>query len=66
MEIFLNGQKKVLERKISLVELIHQLGLDEKWVVAELNGEALIKKDYAQTFLSQGDHIELVRAVSGG
>ncbi|MBI1871019.1 MAG: sulfur carrier protein ThiS [Chlamydiae bacterium] len=66
MEIILNGQKKILDKKMSLIELIHQLGLDEKWVVAELNGEALIKKDYVQTFLSAGDHIELVRAVSGG
>ncbi|MBI1883105.1 MAG: sulfur carrier protein ThiS [Chlamydiae bacterium] len=66
IEIFLNGQKKSIEKNLTLEKLIQNLGLDSKWVVAEVNGQALIKKDYLNLHLSNGDRIELVRAVSGG
>lgn len=65
-EIILNGQKKIIEEGVNLEALIHELGLRPKWVIAELNGEPLFKKDYPQTILTTGDHLELVRAVSGG
>lgn len=66
IEIYLNGEKFQAETTLNLEQLIRKLGLDPKWVVAELNGQALIKKDYPLTRLCEGDHLELVRAVSGG
>jgi len=66
ISVILNGQKTEVRSGITLNQLIHDLGLDSKWVVAELNGNALVKIDYDRTFISNGDRIELVRAVSGG
>jgi thiamine biosynthesis protein ThiS len=66
ISVTLNGQKTEVRSGITLDQLIHDLGLDSKWVVAELNGNALVKIDYGRTFISNGDRIELVRAVSGG
>lgn len=66
ISIILNGQKMEIEDKITLDQLVTNLGLSSKWVVIELNDKAVIKMDYDRTFLSNGDRIELVRAVSGG
>jgi thiamine biosynthesis protein ThiS len=66
ISIILNGQKTEIDDKITLDQLVRNLGLNSKWVVVELNHKAVIKMDYGKTFLSHGDRIELVRAVSGG
>ena len=65
-EISVNGEKMKIKEGQTIDALIQQLGLDSKWVVAELNHKALTKKEYAQIILSDGDSLELVRAVSGG
>jgi sulfur carrier protein len=66
VNITLNGNKTEIPSRMTIDQLITRLGFNAKWVVAELNGKALIKTDYDKTFLSSGDRIELVRAVSGG
>lgn len=66
IEIILNGRTKVLEAGTNIEALITELGLQSKWVIAELNGKPLFRGEYAQTSLNAGDHLELVRAVSGG
>lgn len=64
--ISVNGEKMEIKTSQTIDALIQQLGLDSKWVVAELNGKALTKKEYTEILLSDGDSLELVRAVSGG
>lgn len=66
IEIILNGKTLGVDKGISVEELIQKLGLNSKWVVVELNQEALMRKDYAKTLLRKNDKVELVRAVSGG
>lgn len=66
VEISVNGKRTEIENALSIDQLIQKFGLDSKWVVAELNGKALTKKEYGEILLSQGDSLELVRAVSGG
>ena len=66
IEIILNGKSKNMEEGKTLEQLILDLGFQPKWIVAELNGSALLKKDYPKIFLKQADQLELVRPVSGG
>ena len=40
--------------------------LDPLYVVAEHNGQALLRKKYQEVILQDGDRLELVRAVAGG
>jgi sulfur carrier protein len=65
-EIILNGTTRVIEPGVLLGELIRELDLDPRWVVAELNGEPLPRDRFAHTQLSDGDRLELVRPVAGG
>ena len=66
MEVIANGKPVSLNDGARLTDLLATLGLAEKWVVAERNGEAVNRADMGVTFLAEGDRIELVRAVAGG
>jgi sulfur carrier protein len=64
--VIANGDPVSLPDRATLTDLLVALGLGEKWVVAERNGQAVDRADMAATALADGDRIELVRAVAGG
>jgi sulfur carrier protein len=66
VEVIANGERVALADGAHLTDLLTVLGLGEKWVVAERNGEAVDRVDMPATALAEGDRIELVRAVAGG
>lgn len=66
MEIFANGDAVTLADGATITDLLESLGLGAKWVVAELNGEAVDRAAMPATVLTEGDKVELVRAVAGG
>lgn len=62
-----NGRPVDLPDGATLVALLDALGVPAKSVAAmEHNGEAVARSDRAARPLSDGDRIELVRAVAGG
>jgi thiamine biosynthesis protein ThiS len=50
----------------TVASFIRARDLDPKYVVVEWNGEPLDRARYDQIRLSEGDRLELVRAVAGG
>jgi sulfur carrier protein len=68
MRLVVNGDEQDLDLSTgaSVRDLLTHLGLGEKWVVVERNGEPVERRDVASTPLADGDRIELVRAVAGG
>lgn len=66
MRVVANGDDVTLADGAHLTDLLRDLGLGTKWVVAEVNGEAVDRARMAATALSDGDRVELVRAVAGG
>jgi sulfur carrier protein len=66
MQITVNGETRDVSPGVSLLELIDELGLKAKAVVAQRNGDIVVRTDYAATVLTDGDEIELVRFVGGG
>ena len=65
-EIRLNGKRRQIGSGATLGELLRELRLDARWIVAELNGEPLPRERYAEVALADGDQLELVRPVAGG
>ena len=61
-----NGEPVELADGARLVELFEVLGVGAKWVVAEVNGEAVPRAAMESVVLGDGDRVELVRAVAGG
>lgn len=62
-----NGRPVELPEGATLVALLDALGIPARSVAAmEHNGEAVPRADHDVRRLSNGDRIELVRAVAGG
>ena len=67
MKIYVNGQQKNFEvTKICLTSLIENLALNEKKFAIEYKGKIISKSNFSQTFLRDGDKLEIVIAVGGG
>jgi sulfur carrier protein len=66
MRVTVNGGERDLPDGLGLVALIEQLGLRPGSVVVERNGEALVRSEMDAVVLTDGDRLELVRAVAGG
>ena len=61
-----NGDPVDVADDASVADLLAQLGLGGRWVLVERNGEPVIRRELATTRLTEGDRLELVRAVAGG
>ncbi|MCD6176167.1 MAG: sulfur carrier protein ThiS [Planctomycetes bacterium] len=64
----INGTKKTFDEGLppTLSELLNNLEIDAAMVVAEIDGEIIERKSFAQTELKEGMAIELIRFVGGG
>lgn len=66
MQISVNGQVRNVPDATTLAELIEQLDLKADRMAAERNLRVVPKAEYANTVLTEGDHIEIVSFVGGG
>ena len=65
MSITVNGRKQ-LELFENVQQLLKHYGLENRIVVVEVNQEIVMKENYEETSLSQGDVVEIVHFVGGG
>ncbi|MBV8693024.1 MAG: sulfur carrier protein ThiS [Actinobacteria bacterium] len=66
MQVLANGGPVELPEGATVQDLLHLLNLGKKWVLVERNGEPVRRADIPATVLTDGDRLELVRAVAGG
>jgi sulfur carrier protein len=66
VRVRVNGEDRDLAEGTSLPRLLDDLGLGVGWVVVERNGTALLRSEAEHTVLTDGDVLEIVRAVAGG
>ena len=66
MRVTANGKALDVADGTTLAELVDDLGLGERWVVVERNGEAVHRSELASVTLDEGDVLEVVRPVQGG
>jgi len=66
VQVVANGEAVELDDGATLNDLLGRLGLGAKWVVVERNGQPVPRRETPTTLLSDGDRLELVRAVAGG
>ena len=65
MNITLNGKPHTMKPLGSVAQLVESLGVKLQVAVA-VNGEVVRRADWASIELSEGDEVEIVRAVGGG
>jgi sulfur carrier protein len=66
MRILVNGEERELEKPITLLEFLLQLGIPKERVAIEVNKEVVRRKDWEITMINDGDRIEIVHFVGGG
>ncbi len=66
MKIKLNGNIIDIENQISLETLIQSQNINFKNFIIEKNLEIIKKENYQNTFLNEGDSIEIVTLCAGG
>jgi len=66
MRVTANGEAYEIEGGTTVSEFIRARALDPRFVAVERNGEPLERRRYDEVRLTQGDRLELVRAVAGG
>ncbi len=64
----INGSEKQFPTGVprTLAELLEQLSINQAIIVAEIDGNIIERRNFAQTPLSDGQNIELIRFVGGG
>jgi len=66
MTLCLNGSnREFAQSSLTVTELLQELQLTYP-VLAEINGEALLKRQFDSHQLQDGDRVELIRMVAGG
>lgn len=66
MRIIVNGNEKQITDPTSIAALLEMVGVHPEQVVAEHNGTILSPQQYRETFIHDGDTIELIQFVGGG
>lgn len=66
MQLQINGELRSFPEKLSLSELIVQLGMKQDRVAVELNLEIVPRGNWEATVLKDGDRLEIVHFVGGG
>ena len=66
IELTVNGKSRTIDRSMTLSDYLQQLGINPQIIAVEHNGEIIRRERYAETNLSPGDVLEIVRMVGGG
>ena len=65
MKLVLNGQESEVQAT-QVEELVAELGLPLAAALVEHNGTALLRSEWPNTNLQNGDRLEIIRMVAGG
>ena len=66
IRIQVNGEIRVVPPGQPIAELIADLGLLPGAALVEYNGQAILRSEWAQCRLAEGDVLEIMRVVAGG
>ncbi len=62
----LNGENRAFDGPMSVAGLLAALGLETRKVAVERNEEIVPRSRYAETWLENGDALEIVHFIGGG
>ena len=66
IRLTINGEEQEFPDATPLSEYVSSLGVNMKMIAIAYNGEVLRRDEWAEVTLSDGDSLEVVRAVGGG
>ena len=66
IKVTINGKDHELPEPTLVSEYVVTLGVEPKMIAIAHNGEVLRRDEWADVTVSEGDSLEVVRAVGGG
>ncbi len=66
MRVTVNSEDYDLPEAVTVAELVERVGLADQRIALEVNREIVPRGEYTATKLSEGDRVEIVRAIGGG
>jgi sulfur carrier protein len=66
MTIQVNGNPREIDHGATVAKLLGELGVTQPFVAVELNLEVVPRAEHSETFLRDGDRLEVVTLVGGG
>ena len=66
MLITLNGEPYEIDEPVTITDLLTRLAIDPRRVAVEHNLTILKRHLFAETFVHEGDRVEIVNFVGGG
>ena len=66
MKVLVNGDPLKIDKKVTISELLNFLEISKVRVAVEVNREIVSKVKFESTLISEGDSVEIVKAIGGG
>ena len=66
ISVTVNGKERELERHTTLLGYVSALGVNILHIAVAHNGAVVRREELSKVTLSDGDRVEIVRAVGGG
>lgn len=66
MQVIINGEAHTLTAGATIADLAGRLGLNQRRIAVEVNGEIIAREEYGSLVLAEGDQVEIVHFVGGG
>ena len=67
MQIVVNGSPmKINSEVLSVADFVKTLPIGDQPVLVELNGEAVLTREFEEASVRDGDTVEVIRMVAGG
>ena len=66
MQITVNGQGEQVPEGLTVADLVARMGLEPLRVAVERNRRLCPRRSHAETYLAEGDVLEVVTLVGGG
>ena len=66
IQVYVNDEPRRAVDSQPLIDFLAGLGMSPVGILLERNGQALLRDEWEQTRLADGDRIEILRVVAGG
>ena len=66
MNIFVNQKKIIISKESTIINILANLDIKDKYLAVEINENILPKSEYDKYIIQENDKIEIINAIGGG
>ena len=66
MNIFVNQKKIIISKESTIINILADLDVEDKYLAVEINETILPKSEYDKYIIQENDKIEIINAIGGG